>query len=364
MIDRTSFLDGLARQRALCGKRSPLYASLLAALEAELSRGEPAWFERLLEAWKGRAFATSYEPPLLVLNLLHYRALLDEDDPLRAFLPDCGGRPGPSAAPAFLAALAEAPDAFWEDLRSRRLQTNEPGRAAGWMLAACRFFRPRRLPFHLVDLGTSAGLTLAGDHQTRETRLEREDGSPAPEPEGWTERPFPVLSRTGLDAAPRDVSNPLDRAWLKACIWPDEADRHARFEAAADLFLSLRRTPGGPRLARASFREMPAWIERHLEPTSEAGLLVYNSQAADFLDEKAYGELRSGLARALGPWGDRGLWAEVEMPRSTRSGFHELRAHVPRGPAFETETWATLTAHPRTVRILAAFEAGVRGGGG
>ncbi len=35
-----------------------------------------------------------------------------------------------------------------------------------------------------------------------------------------------------------DLADPAERRWLKACIWPEQPERHARFDAAADLWVA------------------------------------------------------------------------------------------------------------------------------
>lgn len=122
--------------------------------------------------------------------------------------------------------------------RTRHTQTNEIRRctallAAIWETSATRF--------HLVDLGTSAGLTLLIDrYRYRWDGVEWGPSSPvvleselrgrAPDP-----RPVDVLARIGLDLNPLDPGDPDDRMWLEALIWPEQFDRRDRLRAAIEL---------------------------------------------------------------------------------------------------------------------------------
>jgi len=44
-----------------------------------------------------------------------------------------------------------------------------------------------------------------------------------------------IAARLGLDIAPVDPSDAAGLRWLKACVWPDQADRFHRLEAAIEL---------------------------------------------------------------------------------------------------------------------------------
>ncbi len=349
-------IQDLERQRAYCEKRSPLCAALLSALAGDLRGPEPAWFDGLSSAWGSRPVTTPYEIPLLILAALHYRALKEGDPELRPLFPTCGGAPGGDAGPRVLARLRELPPEFWAGVASSRLQTNEVARSIGWMLVASAGLVSRETPFHLVDLGTSGGLNLIGDYRARDCRLELADGSPAETPPRFGDAPYPVLSRIGLDAAPRRLEDEADRLWLKACIWPDDAARHARFDEAAALFVRLARERTGPRLFPRDFKDMPAFIAENVKPREDEGLLVYSSQATDFLDDGAYAGLAAGLAKALAPWGDRAFWVELELPRDKSSEFHQLRAHRVKDGRLVSATLATTAAHPSNVRLKGGWD--------
>ena len=43
------------------------------------------------------------------------------------------------------------------------------------------------------------------------------------------------VTRLGVDRDPIDVTDPIGRAWLEACVWPDQADRFHRLRAAIGL---------------------------------------------------------------------------------------------------------------------------------
>lgn len=114
-------------------------------------------------------------------------------------------------------------------------QTNEAARCAALLPVLAEVPGP----IALIELGTSAGLCLYPDRYgyrydgrrlgTADPVIEVACSGPVPIPDVMPE----VVSRTGIDRAPRDVTDPEDLRWLRACIWPEQVDRQRRFDAAA-----------------------------------------------------------------------------------------------------------------------------------
>jgi hypothetical protein len=120
--------------------------------------------------------------------------------------------------------------------RTRFTQTNECRRCALLLPAIWTTSLTR---FHLIDLGSSAGLNLAIDRY----RYRWGDlvwGPPEFPVELVTElrglpptpREIDVVSRIGVDLNPIDVDDPDERMWLDALIWPEHEERRQRLRAA------------------------------------------------------------------------------------------------------------------------------------
>ena len=347
-MHRPRLVAALAAQAAHCEGRSPLYAGVLRELQADAAGA--SWVERLEHAWRERDFAVGWEAAHLLLAGMHYAALTGAAGELAALYPSCGGRGGApgGAARAF---LARADDSFWARLRDAMVQTNEVGRSVAWMVAAAQAFGPRNLPFHLVELGTSAGLNLVGDYLPQRCRFLPEG---ARGPAGWNRRPHPVLTRSGLDLRPRDVAEAHDRLWLKACVWADDLPRLDRLERAIEAFLGMK---DRPRLARCTFADAPDWLLENLRPAPREGLLVFNSIGTVYLGDEDYAALRSGMARALAPWQGRAVWVEYERARGAAGGPLELALH--RGAAggrLETNVMASGAPCPEQMHLNAVRE--------
>lgn len=342
-MDRGRLLSALASQRAYCERRSPLYAAVLRELEADAAHS-PAWLARLEDAWRARHFAVDWEAAHLLLAAMHHAALAGEAGELAAVYPSCGGRGGEprGAARAF---LVRAPASFWAQLRDGLVQTNEVGRSVAWMVAAARVFGARRMPFHLVELGASAGLNLVGDHLPQACSFVAAPGAAAPA--GWNRR-HPILARAGLDLRPRRVDQRHDRLWLKACVWADDLARLERLELAIEVFLARQ---DDIRLERCSFADAPDWLAAHLQPRPGVGLLVFNSIGTVYLGDQDYAQLQRGMARALAPWQGRGVWVEYERARERPEGPLELALHQTEAGGLRTAVIASGPPRPDRLQL-------------
>lgn len=195
--------------------------------------------------------------------------------------------------------------AITEVMASHSTQTNEAGRCASMLpvLAALR------QPLSLLELGASAGLCLYPDrYQYRygDTVVGRSPvvidvscSGPVPVPASLPR----VVRRRGVDLAPRDVTDPHDLAWLRACIWPEQVDRQARFEGAAAIVAD-----DPPELLTADVVDvLPDLLDDATE--SAATTVVFHSTVAMYLSV----EQREELAQTLRGRSDV-VWVSNEAP--------------------------------------------------
>jgi hypothetical protein len=106
-------------------------------------------------------------------------------------------------------------------------------------------------PFHLVDLGTSAGVLLgleslrfapkrrveAGNKESPATLSFILDLPHRQKPGAW---PPNILSTRGVDLRPLDMADPASFAWLEALIWPDQGARLLRLQVARMIAMNTR----------------------------------------------------------------------------------------------------------------------------
>jgi len=188
--------------------------------------------------------------PNLLLATLHDLVLRHPDEPFSGLYPTVGGAfvDGSDPLPLAREFIEAHRDDVERSISTRSTQTNEVNRSALWFAAVrqAALEVPDR-PVAFVEIGASAGLNLAFDRYTYDfgdgvvrgepgssVRLScRLDGSTPP-----LDVPVDLVHRVGLDRSPVDLADPAERRWLKACIWPEQPDRHARFDAAADLTIA------------------------------------------------------------------------------------------------------------------------------
>ncbi|MCW4457705.1 DUF2332 domain-containing protein [Microbacterium sp. MPKO10] len=149
----------------------------------------------------------------------------------------------------------------WDDVRhevlARATQTNEPGRTAAILPLLAQIGGP----IALIEVGASAGLCLYPDRYSHVydggVRIDPADGPSAVETACTTMGGVPIpqvlpkiVSRSGIDLNPLDVSDPDDMRWLHALIWPGQRERNQRLDAAAAI---VRADP--PTLVRGDLNE-------------------------------------------------------------------------------------------------------------
>jgi len=291
------------------------YERLIRALR-ELD-GDTRLLAPLEEAWRERSFETAYARPLLLLASLRYLALGDKDHPLAfevlvdAEAPDLEAR--------LIAALADP--ALVPVLRARSVQTNEPGRAFAWGLAALTLGLGHRA-FHLADLGCSAGLNLVVDRTSLPFRfgVNKLAGFDFPAPE----------RRMGYDLAPVDVRDADEARWLEACIWPGQPERLERMKACRAIY--QKRWQGespAPELVRHELGRGATLAV--LEALADRPVIAYESVVRPYLSEAARAAHDADLWRFLAGARER-LWAVLEpSEKPTPSAPMTLTVHMVRG---------------------------------
>ncbi|HKY15453.1 MAG TPA: DUF2332 domain-containing protein [Microthrixaceae bacterium] len=234
----------------------PVYCRLVT-----VAADDPRVMELMEQAPRGQ------RQPNLLLAAVHDLLLAGADDELAAWYPTVNGGEEPPAddpASAF-DAFVDAHEAELADaLATRATQTNEPNRSCLWRAVLPSISDG---PLHLVELGASAGLNLCFDRYRYEfTELPVSD-----DPRGDVlrcqfrgerppiDRPIPpIASRVGLDLDPIDVRDEREVRWLKACIWPEQLDRHRRFDHAVSVVAA-----DPPEIVRGDLvDDLPALFER------------------------------------------------------------------------------------------------------
>lgn len=282
-------------QAAACARLgSPFTAALLEGL-AERMAPESAIEARLL-SWPGDPRDDALA--LRAAGALHALARDGRDAEVSAaWPPRAGGDAVAAARGAFLR------QADWLDpWLDGPPQTNETGRAGallGGLLALAA--RTGGLPVELLEIGASAGLNQNLDafrYEFGEGRAWGDPASPVRVRHDWRGAPPPldarlaIVSRAGCDLNPLDPADPAARARLAAYIWPDQAERLARAEAAMALAAARPRT--------VEQADAAAWLEARLAAPQAEGTarVVMHSIMWQYMPAPVQARIAAGLAAA------------------------------------------------------------------
>jgi hypothetical protein len=187
------------------------------------------------------------QPANMLMAAVHLLVLKDPALPFARFFASVVGDSAEApegAAGEFRAFCAEHRDAIAEILRERLVQTNAPGRGVAVRLAMHEIAGRVAGPVTFLEIGASAGIQLRFDRwavQTGGRRFGPDDAPLTLRPQWRGEAPPPDLDRypplrdrIGIDLHPVDATDPEQRLWLQALVWPEHRDRFAELGAALD----------------------------------------------------------------------------------------------------------------------------------
>jgi len=351
--------DGLAddlssARRELLADRHPAYHRIVGTLVALLtgSGRDEALVARFERAWRTRSFPTFYERPLLILAALRADALQEgARHPLYAALAVAAPDPEVVTTETVASSLGRERLGVWSTMTTRRVQTNDPSRAIAWLwpayLAGCD---GAQRPLALIDIGAGAGLNLIADQL----------------PPNWTDlatgKPIPcatrvnAVARVGFESRPLNVQRDDDVLWMRACIWPGETDRLARFEAAVQALRAAMKRPSPPVLERLTASLVPEHLEGLATGLPKGTLLLtYQSLVRGYLEPTEQESYRQGMLALVAnqPAGSV-LWIELELDDSRRRMPAVLIAHVRSGNSVRSLRLGRSSQHPTEIDVDAS----------
>jgi hypothetical protein len=162
-----------------------------------------------------------------------------------------------------------------------------------------------------------------------------------------------ITDRLGLDRRPIDARDPLESAWLRACIWPGQEERQRRLDAAlAEISSALE--AGRVRLVA---REALEFAEELSLLPQNTFVLAYQSIFVEYLDAATRADYERSTQEWLHGRPGRALWVEFETAPPGEAGPVTIRAHT----SGETFVLAQCEYHPASVAVnesaLAALNA-------
>jgi hypothetical protein len=334
--------DFAGQERYFEKVRAVTYATLLAAAR-ELLAGDNPLVRELGAAWADRSFSASYDRPLLFCYVLRWLAMHDARHPLRGILDDSADGQCTVDADQLLSAWQASPGAV-RLLGSRRVQTNEVSRAIAWILPASIALAPGT-PLVLVDIGCSAGLNLIAD--LLDLSWQDDTGRVLE-----LRRPGNILGRLGLDQNPLEPSLADDADWLRACVWPGQAERLRQLNAAIETAAAFRQR-GELVIRQTSCLSAPSILREIRAAHPAASILAYQTVLRDYLDA----DLREAHERGMREWvlesDGQGLWCELESHGERGPRPAEIRLTIATSGELRQHHLARTEWHPATLALHA-----------
>jgi hypothetical protein len=245
----------------------------------------------------------------------------------------------------FRSAVLEHRDEVASVLRTRRTQTNEPGRCA--VLLPVLNQLPQ--PLALLEVGAAAGLCLLPDHYgydydgrrvgNSEVVFECSTRGQVPVPSCLPQ----VVWRAGIDLEPVDLEDAEAVAWLEALVWPEQTDRLDRLRLAIAI---ARREQ--PRVVRGDL--LDALVSVAADAPADATLVVFHTAVLAYLSPAQRERFRDDVASLGAEWiSNEG--ANVLPDILPRAGLAVV-AHAHFVIAHNGQPVATCDPHGRSIQWL------------
>lgn len=271
---------------------SPLYGRLTAGIVGD---------DDLLDLTSHSA--PGQPPANMILAAVHFLLLRGADHPLAEYFPTVSGAhaPGGDPFPVFADFCAVHRTVIASLLETRRVQTNEPRRAAILLPAFEMISRAENAPLATLEVGTSAGLLTLWDRYSYDYGAAGTFGAGSglvlhSEVRGQYRPPLGLPRRVwsaGIDTHPIDLGDDVEATWLKALVWPDQLERMHRLEASIGV---AREHP--PRLVAGDGIELLPVVAEEAPPDSV--LVVHHSFALNQMTEEDRQRFESTVARLDG----------------------------------------------------------------
>lgn len=231
MLDRETLIERFSRGDGWFDT-SPLYQVLSRAVVAD---------DDLLDL--AAEVRPGQQPPNMLMAAVHLLVLENPDLPFARFFGD-DAEPPEDAGAEFGAFCAEHRDALSRTLRERLVQTNVPRRGVAVRFAMHEIGTRISGPVTFLEIGPSAGIQLRFDRWAVDMAGRRFGPADAPltlatewrsdQPPPDLDRIAPVRDRLGLDLHPVDATDPAERRWLQALVWPEHRERFTELATALD----------------------------------------------------------------------------------------------------------------------------------
>jgi len=348
---RDKVLAHFAEQAGFCEPfGSPFTARLIERLAADIEADGPT--AALVDAWPTNPRADALS--LRLTGALHDAALSGRAPELAAVYPPGNANWSMDEVWPLARAFLERERAWVAGFIRSAPQTNETRRSIGLLAGFLDIAARHALPMDTLEIGASAGLNLHWDRFAYRTDTWRWGGESAVRIDtDWRgaapalDAPIDVRSRAGCDLNPLDIRDRGQRLRLRSYIWPDQPERLARFDGAADMAIA-----SGVVVERADAAE---WLEHKLASRArDAVTVVYHSIFYQYPPR----ETRRRIADVIAAAGDADaaplVWLRLE-PEAALGGPRDsvqIVIDTISWPGAERRILALTDGHARYVEML------------
>ena len=341
-------VSGIKFQAEHCRRNGAPVTARIVEAQLALMMGSTRCGQRIA-SWPGLPLEDAM--PLRLAGGFHHLKLTGADDRLEpVYRGEIIGQP---EVDAIVAAVTSEYDARLLPWLDGPPQTNEAGRSASFMAGLLWLTDKVGSRFELNELGASAGINTMMERYHYE--LGGVTAGPASSPmqikPEWRGAPPPfaeveILAISGCDQAPVDLSDTDAALRVKSYVWPENAGRLERMDAAIALAAEQR-----PDVVKADALD---WVRERLAAPQDAGVVrVFNHSIVwQYIPEDRRQRIREAIeAHGRSATAERPLaWMMLETNRQTFK--HELSIKYWPGP----DKWHLLAeaqAHGSWVEWLA-----------
>jgi hypothetical protein len=341
-------VSGIKFQAEHCRRNgAPVTARIIEA-QLALMDGETMCGQRIAN-WPGLPLEDAM--PLRLAGGFHHLLLTGDDHRL---VPVYRGEvPDQSEVDIIVAAVTADYDARLLPWLDGPPQTNEAGRSASFMAGLLWLSDKVGSRFELNEIGASAGINTMMEryHYDLGGVSAGPEDSPMRIKPDWRGGPPPtaqveIVSIQGCDQAPVDLSNPQAALRVKSYVWPENAGRLERMDAAIALAAMKK-----PDVVQADALD---WVIKRLEASQDNAVarVINHSIVWQYIPEDRRVQITAAIkAAGKQATAERPLaWMMLETNRETFK--HELRIKYWPGPD-EWHLLAEAQAHGAWVQWLA-----------
>jgi hypothetical protein len=341
-------VSGIKFQAEHCRRNGAPVTARIVEAQLALMQGDSMCGRRIAN-WPGLPLEDAM--PLRLAGGFHHLLLSGDDHRLAPVYR--GELTDQSEVDAIVAAVTADHDARLLPWLDGPPQTNEAGRSASFMAGLLWLAGKVGSRFELNEVGASAGIntmmeryhydlggvTAGPQHSPMQIKPEWQ-GPPPPEAE------IEIVSIQGCDQAPVDLSDPEAALRVKSYVWPENAGRLERMDAAIALAAQKR-----PDVVQADALD---WVLERLSAPQEAGVVrvINHSIVWQYIPDDRRQQITEAIeAKGRKASTERPLaWIMLETNRETFK--HELRIRYWPGPD-EWHLLAEAQAHGAWVQWLA-----------